>query len=166
MKKSRSEQSDELTGLFNKVMQSADSIDKADKKRMKKLCSDMSLFLEVLRGLDQNSSVPDFPAGDDTRTPTEIIADNYIALAKFATEKLQLENVHKLKVRESEGAFIVYALTPEPLELCFEQFATSDYPYYKELLLEIEALEGDLSMQDNSKEYIPEIISKIENAVL
>lgn len=166
MKKNRSEQSDELMGLVKKVMQDADSISKTDKKRMKKLISDPTLFLEVVQRLDPDYSVPDFPVNNDTRTSEEIIADNYVALAKFTIEKLQLENVHKLKVQESEGCFSVYALTPEPLELCFEQFATSDYPYNKELLLEIEALQADLFMEDNIKKYTPEIISRIENAVL
>ncbi len=59
-----------------------------------------------------------------------------------------------------------YALTPEPVELDIEQFCTSDYDDNKELLLEAEALQADLFMEDNTESFILEIIERIESATL
>ena len=110
--------------------------------------------------------MPAFPVGTDNRSLEEIIADNYIALAKFAIEKLQIKNVQQLKVKESDCGFVIYALTPEPIEIDIQQFATSDYPNNKELLLEAEALQADLFMEDSTEKYRFEIIERIEKAAL
>ncbi len=166
MKKSRAEKSDELTKLLKKTLQDTNSVSNADKKRMKKLIADPTLLLEAMQNIDPDFSVPPFIADDDSRTNEEIIADNYVALAKFTIEKMQLKNVRKLKVEDTDCGFIIYALTPEPVELDFEQFATSDYPTNKELLLEAEALQADLFIEDSTEKYRLEIIDRIENTVL
>lgn len=113
-----------------------------------------------------------FCLSDDNAADREIalttIANNYVALAKFAIEKLKLKNVRKLKGQVVDGCLIVYALAPTPVELNFEQFATSDYPPQKELLLETESLEADLFAEDDAEgrriEIIGEIIKQIESA--
>lgn len=166
MKKNRSDNLNELTELIQKVLQNSDSIKGSEKKRMKKLVSDPTLFVEAVQKLDPDLSVPTFPLGTDNRSLEEIIADNYVALAKFAIEKLQIKNVQQLKVKESDCGFVIYALTPEPIEIDIQQFATSDYPNNKELLLEAEALQADLFMEDSTEKYRFEIIERIENADL
>lgn len=166
MKKNRSDNLNELTELIQKVLQNSDSIKGSEKKRMKKLVSDPMLFVEAVQKLDPDLSVPTFPLGTDNRSLEEIIADNYVALAKFAIEKLQIKNVQQLKVKESDCGFVIYALTPEPIEIDIQQFATSDYPNNKELLLEAEALQADLFMEDSTEKYRFEIIERIENADL
>lgn len=166
MKKNRSDNLNELTELLQKVLQNSDSIKDSEKKRMKKLVSDPTLFVEAVQKLDPDLSVPTFPLGTDNRSLEEIIADNYVALAKFAIEKLQIKNVQQLKVKESDCGFVIYALTPEPIEIDIQQFATSDYPNNKELLLEAEALQADLFMEDSTEKYRFEIIERIENADL
>lgn len=166
MKKKRSEKVNELTELMEKALQDADSIVDSEKKRMKKLVSDTSLLVEAMQNINPDFSIPSSPISDDSRTLEEIIADNYIALAKFTIEQMKLKNVSKLKVQEADGSFVIYGLTPEPVELDFYSFATSDYPYYKELLLEAEALQADLFMEDSTKKYLFEIIERIENLIL
>lgn len=166
MKKNRSDNLNELTELIQKVLQNSDSIKGSEKKRMKKLVSDPTLFVEAVQKLDPDLSVPTFSLGTDNRSLEEIIADNYVALAKFAIEKLQIKNVQQLKVKESDCGFVIYALTPEPIEIDIQQFATSDYPNNKELLLEAEALQADLFMEDSTEKYRFEIIERIENADL
>ncbi len=166
MKKNRSDNLNELTELIQKVLQNSDSIKGSEKKRMKKLVSDPTLFVEAVQKLDPDLSVPTFSLGTDNRSLEEIIADNYVALAKFAIEKLQIKNVQQLKVKESDCGFVIYALTPEPIEIDIQQFETSDYPNNKELLLEAEALQADLFMEDSTEKYRFEIIERIENADL
>ena len=166
MKKNREQQIDELTEFIKKTQNDASSITATDKKKMKKLVSDPTLLLEAFQKIDPSFTVPAFPESEDKRTSEEIIADNYIALSKFTIEKLQLKNVHKLKVCVSDCSFTIYALTPEPVELDFEQFATSDYPENKELLLEAEALQADLFMEDGTEKFIEKIVELIENVAL
>lgn len=166
MNKNRIEKADLLAELMKKALQDKDSISGGEKKCLKKLVSDPTLLVEAFQKLDPSFSVPAFTTNDDNRTHEEIIADNYIALAKFTIEKSQLKNAHKLKVKESDCGFIIYALTPEPVELDFLQYATSDYPDNKELLLEAEALQSDLFMEDSTEKFKIEIINRIENANL
>ncbi len=166
MKNNRKEKKNELTDLLSKTMKDADSITDSEKKRMKKLVSDPTLLLEAMQNLNPDFSVPTFHDKDDSRTPEEIISDNYVTLAKFTIEKMQLKNVSKLSVKDTDCGFIIYALTPEPVELDFAQFATCDYPDYEELLLEAEALQSDLSMEDSTEKYRLGIIERIENAIL
>lgn len=161
------------TELLKKVAQNPESVSNADKKQIKKLIGgDTSLIIRALQNIaaeqDPNfgTAVP-FPRNpDDGRTDEEIIAGNYIALAKFAIRKLELSNIHKLKVQDTDTGFVIYALTPEPVELDIEQFCTSDYPNNKELLLEAEALQADLFMEDNTEKFCLEITERIENAIL
>ncbi len=166
MKKNCRDKLTELTELIQKALQEPDSIMASEKKRMKKLVSDPTLLVDAFHKLDPDFSVPSFPDSTDTRSHAEIIADNYVALAKFAIEKLQIKNVRQLKVNESDCGFVIYALTPKPIEIDFQQFATSDYPNNKELLLEAEALQADLFMEDSTEKYRFEIIKRIENADL
>ena len=166
MKKNCSEKLNELTELVKKALEDADPIACSEKKRMRKLVSDPTLLVEAMQIINPDFSIPSFPISDDSRTMEEIIADNYIALAKFTIEKMNLKNVSKLKVQESDGGFVIYGLTPKPVELNFYSFATSDYPYYKELLLEAEALQADLFMEDSTEKSRFEIIERIENAIL
>ncbi len=166
MKKNRSDKINELTELMQKALQNSDSIIGSEKIRMKKLVSDPMLLVDAFQQLDPDFSVPSFSFGADTRSLEEIIADNYVALAKFAIEKLQIKNVQQLKVNESDCGFIIYALTPTPIEIDIWQFATSDYPNNKELLLEAEALQADLFMEDSTEKWRLEIIERIESAVL
>ena len=166
MKKNRNENLNELTELMKKVLQNSDSIMDSDKKRMKKLVSDPTLLAEAMQIINPDFNIPSFPVSEDSRSLEEIIADNYIALAKFAIGQMKLKNVSRLKVQESDGSFVIYGLTPEPVELDFYSFATSDYPYYKELLLEAEALQADLFMEDSTEKYRFEIIERIENTIL
>lgn len=166
MKKNRSEKLNELTELLQKTLQDSDSINGSEKKRMKKLVSDPMLLVDAFQKLDPTFSVPAFPVGTDNRSLEEIIVDNYIVLAKFVIEKLQIKNVQQLKVRESDCGFVIYALTSEPIEIDIQQFATSDYPNNKELLLEAEALQADLFMEDSTEKYRFEIIERIEKAAL
>ncbi len=173
MSKRRDDKLNETIELFKKVAQDPNSVSNAEKKRIKKLIGDdMSLMIEALQtmqkeqGFDDCSDTPLMPSHNDSRTLEEIIADNYVALAKFTIEKMQLKNVSKLKVVDSDCCFTIYALTPDPVELDLIQFATSDYPNNKELLLEAEALQSDLSMDDSAGKYRIKIIQLIENSVL
>lgn len=166
MQKNRSEKLNELTELIKKALQDTDSIVRSEKKRMRKLASDPTLLVEAMQTINPDFDIPPFPISNDSRTLEEIIADNYIALAKFTIEQMNLKNVSKLKVQCTDDSFIIYGLTPEPVELDFYSFATGDYPHYKELLLEAEALQADLFMEDSTEKYRFEIIERIENSIL
>ena len=166
MKKNRGKAVEELTGLLKKTLQNAESVDKAEKKRMKKLISDPTLLLEAMQRIDPDCNGSPFPLGEDTRSLTEIVADDYIALAKFAIGKSKLQNVRKLKAEISDGGYILYALTPEPVELDFLQYATSDYPDIRERLLEAEALECAWIMEGGEGNFRLAILRRIEDAVL
>lgn len=171
MSKRKINKLDETTELLKKVAQDPDSVTNAEKKQLKKLIGgDSSLMIEALQiiqkeqGSDYCPNTPP-PSHNDDRTHEEIIADNYVTLAKFAIEKSGLKNVRKLKVQEGDCGFIIYALTPEPVELDLERYATIDYPANEELLLEAEALQADLFMEDNTEKYRLKIIQLIENSI-
>ena len=91
MKKNRSDKINELTELMQKALQNSDSIIGSEKIRMKKLVSDPMLLVDAFQQLDPDFSVPSFSFGADTRSLEEIIADNYVALAKFAIENCRLK---------------------------------------------------------------------------
>jgi len=172
MSKRKNDKLEETTELLKKVAQDPDSVTNAEKRQLKKLIGgDSSLMIEALQiiqkeqGSDYCPSTPPSSLNDD-RTHEEIIADNYVTLAKFAIEKSGLKNVRNLKVQEGDCGFIIYALTPEPVELDLERYATIDYPANEELLLEAEALQADLFMEDNTEKYRLKIIQLIENTVL
>lgn len=166
MKKRCTEKSDELTELIRRALQDSDSVSKTERKRMRKLCSDPCLLVDAMKNLGPDFNIPTFTDNEDNRTNEEIIAADYIALAKFTMEKMQITNVHKLKATVSDAGFIIYALTPDPVELDYEQFATSDYPDNKELLLEAEALQSDLFMEDGPEKFMSEVIKIIEETEL
>lgn len=171
MNKNNNDKLNQTIDLFKKVAQNPDSVSNDDKKQIKKLIrGDKSLMIEALLSM-QKEFDPDYGCDlpitrNDGRTHEEIIADNYIALAKFTIEKLHIKNAHKLKATEGDCGFVLIALTPDPVELDYEQFATSDYPNNKELLLEAEALQADLFTEDGTEQFKLEIIKRIENATL
>ncbi len=151
----------------------ADAVGKEDRKKLKELCDDTETFVSAMLELQNNDEeyakkLADcaMPNRNDGQTDEQIIAENYIALAKFAIEKLNMKNVIGLKAEAVEDYFKIYALTPEPVELDLYMFATSDYPNNKELLLEAEALQGDLFLEDNTEEFLAEIVNTINNAKL
>ncbi len=151
----------------------AEKVKKQDKKKLKELCDDTDTFVSAMLELQNNDEeyakmLADCakPNRNDGQTDEQIIAENYIALAKFAIEKLKMKNVIGLKAEVVEDYFVIYALTPKPVELDLAMFATSDYPNNKELLLEAEALQGDLFLEDNTEEYIAEVVNIINNAKL
>lgn len=118
-------------------------------------------FLKFCKGGDATA---------DRELSIKAIAKNYVDLSIFAIKKLKLKNVHKLIGQVVDGCLAVYALASFPVELNFEQFATSDYPKMQELLLESESLESDLFMEDNSEEFrikiLKQIIKQIESVDL
>ena len=147
MKNDRMKRLDEAIELLQKNVQDSDSLSNEEKQHL-------------------DFSIPGSPLDDDLRTEQEIIAENYITLARFAIRQLKIKNVCKLKAEYSDGRFIIYALTPEPVALDIERYTTSDYPENKELLLEAEALQGDLSANETLGEARLEIIRRIEDAIL
>lgn len=159
----------EITDLLKKVADNPNSVTDSDKKQIKKLIgNDSSLIIEALQGmlLGQDALQEPISTFEDNRSNEEIIADNYIYLAKFAIEKLKLNN-HELKVQCDDDWLRIYILNPHLEELDFEQFCTSDYPKNKELLLEAEALQADLNMDNKwNDETISKIIEKIESAII
>lgn len=171
MRKSHNDNITETVELLKAVMQNPNGVSFFKKRKLKKLIqhTDPSLLIETMKKIqmeqDPNYCPPLSPV-NDSRTDEEVIADNYIFLAKYAIEKQNLKDVRKLKVQISEDCFQIFALTPTPVNLDFEQFATSDYPYHRELLLEAEALRADLFLEDNAESYLHEIIRRIESANL
>lgn len=154
---------DKAVELFKKAMENPDAVSKDEKKQLKKIMKDTGLVIEAAKILGE------FPAGEmpvnsDARTDEEIIAESYVSLAKFTVKQLGLKNVTGLRVQENADGFTVYALTPEPVELEFHKFATSDYPDYEEFLLEAEALQADLFTEDNAEALRGEIKKRIESA--
>lgn len=168
MQKNRSDKSDEMVELLGKMMKDPDAVSNTEKRRMKKLANDPSLLIAALQVLNEGNetSARSFLQRDATRTEEEIIVENYISLARFTIEQMNLKNVCKLQVQANDDAFTIYALTPAPVELDFSQVATSEFPVYKELLLEAEALQADLFLERGNKDFLYEIISRIESALL
>lgn len=159
----------EITKILKKVQQNAEEISEEDKKRLKSLGKDSPLLIDALKkmAMEENPEMFQKPiSNNDTRTSEEIIADNYIALAKFAAQKMGISSPFQLKVEESEEELKIYALTPVPVLLDYLQFTTSDDPQNKELLLEIEALQSDLVFEGKAKKAQKKIIARIEAIVL
>lgn len=166
----------EAEDLLKKIIASgfnAKAVDKESRKKLKELCSDTDTMVSVMLDLQNNDEVfakmaleKAKPLHFDGQTDEQIIAENYIALAKFAVEKLEMKNVIGLKAEVKDSGFIIYALTPKPVELDLESFATSEYQNNRELLLEAEALQADLFLEDNTEEYLAEIVNIINNAKL
>lgn len=173
MSKNNDDKLNELTELFKKVAQEPEKVTNSEKQQIKSLIEDdNALMIEALKNMAEEEevdpcfSVPSPSLPNDDRPYEEIIADNYVFLAKFAIEKAGLKNVQRLKVKEDNGSLIIYALTPKPVELDFEQFCTSDYQQNRELLREAEALQADLFSEDSTQKFLVKIIELIENAVL
>lgn len=162
-----------LMELLKKAAQTPDKVTSDEKKLIKKLIDDdNSLMIKALKNMEMEEEIdPNFSVTPPTLPKEncsyeEIIANNYIFLAKFAIKKLDLKNVQRLKVKKKYGSIIIYAITPKLIELDFEQFCTSDYQQNRELLLEAEALQADLYSEDSNQKYLDEIITLIENTSL
>lgn len=166
MKNDRVKKLDEAIELLKKNVQDEDSLSNEEKQHLEKLVAVPPSLMEALQNFEADFSIPGSPLDDDLRTEQEIIAENYITLARFTIRRLKIKNVCKLKAEYSDGRFIIYALTPEPVALDIERYTTSDYPENKELLLEAEALQGDLSANETLEEARLEIIRRIEDAIL
>lgn len=173
MNKNNDDKLNALTQLFKKVAQEPDKVTSSEKEQIKSLIGDdNALMIEALKNMageeevDPYFSVPSPTLHNDDRPYEEIIADNYLFLAKFAIKKTGLKNVQRLKVKEDNGSLLIYALTPKPVELDFEQFCTSDYQQNRELLREAEALQADLFSEDSEQKFIDKIIELIESVVL
>ncbi len=165
----REKELQEITEILKKVAKNVDEISEEEKKRLKALGKDSTLLVEALKNMvmQENPEMFQKPVSmDDNRTSEEIIADNYIALAKFTAQKMGISSPYRLKVEDSEDEMKIYALTPKPILLDYLQFATSDYPNHKELLLEAEALQSDLVLEKKAKKAQKKIIARIEAVIL
>lgn len=166
----------EIIGLLRRVSERQQPISKVEKKQIKNKIKQAIDSPEVLANAllkFQTEESKNYIIETDNKNENqmysdeEIIANNYIELAKFAIKKLNIAGVKKLKVEIENDDFKFYALTHTRLiELDIQQIATSDYQYNKELLIETRALQADLFMEDSTKSYIHEIISRIENSTL
>lgn len=161
-----------MTELLEKVARDPASVSQDEIKQIKRLnAKDGSLIVKALRDMMKRRG-EDVPlssaaaASDEERSGDEIIADNYITLARFAIARSGLKNVSGLKAENTAEGLKIYALTPAPVELDIEQFCTSDYPANRELLREAEALSADLFMDDGIEELRPEIIRRIGAAIV
>ncbi len=95
------------TELLKKVAQNPESVSNADKKQIKKLSLTIRALQNIAAEQDPTGTTVPYPRNpDDDRTVEEIIADNYVALAKFAIEKMNLKSAHKLKVQRVGGGFV------------------------------------------------------------
>lgn len=173
MNKNSNDKLNILIELLKKAAQTPDKVTSDEKKLIKKLIDDdNSLMIKALKNMEMEEEIdPNFSVTPPTLPKEncsyeEIIANNYIFLAKFAIKKLDLKNVQRLKVKKKYGSIIIYAITPKLIELDFEQFCTSDYQQNRELLLEAEALQADLYSEDSNQKYLDEIITLIENTSL
>lgn len=173
MNKNSNDKLNILIELLKKAAQTPDKVTSDEKKLIKKLIDDdNSLMIKALKNMEMEEEIdPNFSVTPPTLPKEncsyeEIIANNYIFLAKFAIKKLDLKNVQRLKVKKKYGSIIIYAITPKLIELDFEQFCTSDYQQNRELLLEAEALQADLYSEDSNQKYLDEIITLIESTAL
>lgn len=159
---------EEPTELLKKVKENPDSLSFKDKMKLRKLAKNPEALVSALMSLGNVFGADDFgccrPNTNEGMSDERIIAENYIALAKFAIEKDKIENATGLKAEIRDGGIVLYALTPSPVELDIEQYATSDYPTNKEILLEAEALSADLFSEDGTEKFLDEIIQYINAA--
>lgn len=159
---------DKAAELLKKVKENPDSVSFKDKMKLRKLAKNPEALVSALMSLGNVTETDDFgfctPKTEEGMSDERIIAENYIALAKFAIEKSKIENATGLKAEIRDGGIVLYALTPSPVELDIEQYATSDYPTNKEILLEAEALSADLFSEDGTEKFLDEIIRYINAA--
>lgn len=116
-------------------------------------------------GEDVNPDIIDSLNSGNGNEETKI-AENCVRLAEFVIERQKIEHVAGLKAEVRDNTFVVYALTPDPVELDFPKYATSEVPQAKELLMEKEALEADLFLKQDSQAHSTRVIRRIESGLL
>lgn len=157
-----------LTSLIQEFLDSQTDSRAKNKKRLKEIEHIMrgmreEDIIDAVLSVKHDDGIPPRLTGD---VPHErIIAEDCIELARFVINKTGIAATG-LKAEADEITIKVYALTPSPVELDFARYATSDYPQYREMLMEKEALESDLFLEDGCGDYLNEIIKLIESAKL
>jgi hypothetical protein len=78
----------------------------------------------------------------------QTVATNYVSLAKFICQKMQLKHVTALHAVADDDAIRLFAVTPKgEIELDFENFITTSTPHEFAVLEESEALLADKALQ-------------------
>lgn len=163
-------QVEDVVEIMKKVMFDPDSVTSSDKRQMKKLLEsdDPSLILEAASLMGEDPAAREASNAipcDDTRSIEEQIAGNYIELSQFVIAQMGLKNVKKLKATADKN-FEIFAITPNPVQLHFKKYATKRFPEMRKKLLDAEALEADLFLEDGGEKDILEVIRLIESAEL
>lgn len=142
----------EVCKFLKKVQESPESVTRSEKKKMKKYLNDPEIFLRAIGMIADNILyiTPEVYEGQICEDTEGTIAQNYIDLAYFVLDRMRekgvkgLNEIRGLSAEIDEDSLTVFALTPKPIELDFPKYVSSDYPIFKEKLMEIEALQSDI----------------------
>lgn len=94
----------------------------------------------------------------------EKLAEICVRLAEYAVDRQNIKGVSTFKADVRNNSIVVYALTPEAVELPFSQAA--DHPQAKQLLAEKEKLEAELFSDQDGRAKTDKVIGWIESGLL